>query len=87
MSAGTPRLDLLPAVCEEQGQHHGGERGTGVPGALEQGIQHHQQGRLHEAERLYRDALHASPRNFTRGSGASRRKPSASMQSSGDARA
>jgi len=35
-----------------------------VPRALEQAVQFHRQGRLHDAERLYRDALRESPRDF-----------------------
>jgi protein O-GlcNAc transferase len=35
-----------------------------VPRALEQAVQYHRQGRLHDAERLYRDALRESPRDF-----------------------
>ncbi len=32
--------------------------------ALEQAVQYHRQGRLHDAERLYRDALRESPHDF-----------------------
>ena len=35
-----------------------------MPRALEQAVQYHRQGRLHDAERLYRDALRESPRDF-----------------------
>jgi len=35
-----------------------------VPQAIEQAVRFHQEGRLGEAERLYREALRASPRNF-----------------------
>ena len=35
-----------------------------MPRALEQAVQFHRQGRLHDAERLYRDALRESPRDF-----------------------
>jgi predicted O-linked N-acetylglucosamine transferase (SPINDLY family) len=37
---------------------------AGVQRALEQAVQYHRQGRLHDAERLYRDALRESPRDF-----------------------
>jgi protein O-GlcNAc transferase len=38
--------------------------GTSVSRAIEQALAFHQQGRLNEAERLYREALRASPRDF-----------------------
>jgi len=37
---------------------------AGVQRALEQAVQYHRQGRLHDAERLYRDALRESPHDF-----------------------
>src|SRR2546429_9764210 len=41
-----------------------GQRGMGVSPTIEQALQFHQQGRLSEAEPLYREALRVSPRDY-----------------------
>jgi protein O-GlcNAc transferase len=48
----------------ERNHERSNSRSSSVPRALEQAVQYHRQGRLHDAERLYRDALRESPRDF-----------------------